>query len=119
MFINCTNHPIDEWSDEQLASAKKWGEIKEIQFPQVSPYASSEEIALLAEKLASHILNFNPDAVLIQGEMTLCFATVCNLKKYGIHAYTATSERKAVTEKDANGNTIKTSVFKFVTFREY
>lgn len=119
MLINCTNHPVGEWSAEQLTAAKKWGEIKEIPFPQVSPYATSADVDILAEQLLNEILNFHPDAAVVQGEMTLCYALVSKLKHKSIMVLAATSERKTMTEKDANGNTIKTSLFEFAAFREY
>lgn len=119
MLINCTNHPVCEWSAEQLAAAKKWGEIKDLPFPPVSPYADSAAIDTLAEQVSNEILNFHPDAAIVQGEMTLCYALVSKLKCKGIPVFAATSERKTKTELDAEGNTIKTSLFQFASFREY
>lgn len=119
MLINCTNHPVCEWSAEQLTVANKWGEIKDLPFPQVSPYATSKDVNIIAEQLSNEISNLHPDAAIVQGEMTLCYALVSKLKSKGIHVFAATSERKTIAEKDANGNTIKTSLFHFVTFREY
>lgn len=119
MIINCTNHPAGECSAEQLIAANKWGEIKEIPFPKVSPYATSTDIDIIAENLSGEILKFNPDAVVVQGEMTLCYALVNKLKCKGVIVLAATSERKTITEKGTDGSTIKTSLFQFATFREY
>ncbi len=119
MLINCTNHPVGEWSAEQLTAANKWEKIKEIPFPQVSPYATSADVDILAEQLLNKILNFHPDAAVVQGEMTLCYALVSRLKCKGIKVFAATSERKTITEKNADGSITKTSLFQFVAFREY
>ncbi|MDE5946520.1 MAG: hypothetical protein K2G63_04340 [Oscillospiraceae bacterium] len=119
MLINCTNHPVGEWSAEQLTAANKWGKIKEIPFPQVSPYATSTDIDIIAEQLSNEILKFQPDAAVVQGEMTLCYALISKLKCKGIMVLAATSERKTITEKGTDGSTIKTSLFQFAAFREY
>lgn len=119
LLINCTNHPLSEWSDGQIKAAAKWGEIKDFPFPQVSPFATSDDVNTLAESLVSQIIKFYPNAAIVQGEMTLCYALVSKLKDNGIPTFAATSERKTVVKKDNIGNTIKTSLFEFATFREY
>lgn len=119
LLINCTNHPLSEWSEGQIEAAAKWGEIKDFPFPQVSPFATSDEVDALAESMVSQIIEYHPDAAIVQGEMTLCYALVSKLKNNGIPTFAATSDRKTVVKKDSNGNTIKTSLFEFATFREY
>lgn len=119
LLINCTNHPFSEWSDGQIEAAAKWGKIKDFPFPQVSPFATSDEVDALAESLVSQIIEYHPDAAIVQGEMTLCYALVSKLKNNGIPTFAATSERKTVVKKDSSGNTIKTSLFEFAAFREY
>ncbi len=41
-FINLTNHPSTKWGADQLAAAKKYGNIVDIPFPAVDPEASSD-----------------------------------------------------------------------------
>lgn len=119
MFINCTNHRLNEWSEDQIKAASVWGDIVELPFPNVSPYASTAEIYEIADKYSEQIVSMKPDAVLVQGEMTMCFAIVNKLKTHNILTLAATSERVSDVRTDDSGNSIKTSYFRFVGFREY
>ncbi|MGN0600776.1 MAG: hypothetical protein ACI4JK_12910 [Oscillospiraceae bacterium] len=119
MFINFTNHRSELWSNEQREAAEKYGEIADIAFPTVDPSFGSEMIYALAEKYAAMICCYNPDAVLVQGEMTLCYAVVSILISKGINAVCATTERVTSTHLGHNGETVKVSEFRFVRFRSY
>lgn len=119
MFINCTNHRLDEWSENQIKASSVWGDVVELPFPDVSPYAAADEVSEIADKYTEKIVSMKPDAVLVQGEMTMCFAIVNRLKTHNILAVAATSERVSDIRTDESGNSIKTSYFKFVAFREY
>ena len=50
MLINLSNHPSSNWSGDQLDAAKKYGEIVDLQFPNISPDASSNQIAVLVNE---------------------------------------------------------------------
>lgn len=119
MFVNFTNHKSAGWSSEQLAAAEEWGEVTDLPFPNVPPEFSAEEVSRLAEEYLSEITKLKPDAVLVQGEMTLAFAVAARLKKSGVPALCATTERKTETFTESDGATVAKSVFKFVRFREY
>lgn len=119
MFINFTNHPSHLWSKKQKIEANKYGAIKDIPFPLVDPNLSKEEIIRLAELYSTQIMNYNPNAVLVQGEMTLSFQVINILKNTDIKLLCACSKRMSIDKRDINGNTIKKSIFKFIQFREY
>lgn len=119
MFINFTNHRSELWSIEQREAAEKYGEITDIAFPAVDPSFGSETIFRLAEKYAEMICSYKPDAVLVQGEMTLCYAVISILISKGINAVCATTERVTSTYLGQNGETVKKSEFSFVQFRSY
>lgn len=55
---------------------------------------------------------------MVQGEFVFTFRLVTELKKAGITAVAARTERKAI-EKVENGITKTTSEFKFAGFMEY
>ena len=44
MFVNCTNHRVEMWSQKQLEEASKYGDIVEMPFPNVSSNLSEEEV---------------------------------------------------------------------------
>jgi hypothetical protein len=120
-FINITNHPAAKWSAEQLDSAKRYGNVVDIPFPQISPTATQDEIKKMAKSLAADICGTYQigDGALVQGEMTFTYVLVHELQARGIVCFAACSER--VTEEVVNpdGTTTKRSTFKFVQFREY
>lgn len=121
IFVNFSNHPSENWSNEQINAAKRivsGGSIVDIAFPQVSGDADESEISRTANKYAKEIISLNPSAVMCQGEFGICLEVVTTLKNNGIKVLYSCSERKTV-ETVIDNRTEKTSVFKFVRFREY
>lgn len=121
IFVNFSNHPSENWSNEQISAAKRivsGGSIVDIVFPQVSGDADESEISRTADKYAKEIISLNPSAVMCQGEFGICLDVVTTLKNNGIKVLYSCSERKTV-ETVIENRTEKTSVFKFVRFREY
>ena len=121
IFVNFSNHPSENWSNEQISAAKSivsGGSIVDIAFPQVSGDADESEISRTADKYAKEIISLNPSAVMCQGEFGICLEIVTTLKNNGIKVLYSCSERKTV-ETVIENRTEKTSVFKFVRFREY
>lgn len=121
IFVNFSNHPSKNWSNEQISAAKRivsGGSIVDIAFPQVSGEADESEISRTANKYAKEIISLNPSAVMCQGEFGICLEVVTTLKNNGIKVLYSCSERKTV-ETVIENRTEKTSVFKFVRFREY
>jgi ABC-type branched-subunit amino acid transport system substrate-binding protein len=119
MFINLTNHPSSSWSQRQLDEAWKYGAIVDRAFPVIDPYMSDEDVRRTAQEIAAEVKAMNPGAVLCQGEFTLTYALVQEMKAYGITVVAACSQRCTEETSDENGNTIKNSVFRFVQFRNY
>lgn len=121
IFVNFSNHPSENWSNEQISAAKRivsGDSIVDIAFPQVSGEADESEISRTADKYAKEIISLNPSAVMCQGEFGICLEVVTTLKNNGIKVLYSCSERKTV-ETVIDNITEKTSVFKFVRFREY
>lgn len=118
MFINFTNHPSAAWSDAQLCAAQAYGEITDIPFPMVDPFADTQAVHELADKFAAQIIELAPDCVLCQGEFSLAFAVVERLKRQGLKVVVACSNRR-VSEELVDGVTRKIVEFVFCGFREY
>ena len=119
MFVNCTNHRVEFWSKKQLEEAEKYGEIVDIPFPNVSSRLTTEEVRKLAYEVVDKILKLAPEVVLCQGEFTLTYTVVTELKKHNIKVVAACSERTAEEYINEEGNNEKKSIFEFVQFREY
>ncbi len=119
MFLNLTNHPHSNWSEKQTTCAKTYGEIVDMPFPEISPYLSREGVKSLSQDYLTKIIALKPQAVLLQGEMTLTFCLTNMLINSGITVLAACSERVTSEKVDLDGRTIRLSTFEFVQFREY
>lgn len=128
MFINLSNHPSGKWSSEQHAAALALsrelnkeqypdGEIKDIQFPNIPPDASTQDVYSLAEayyqQITNNIAPLTP--MHIMGEMTFTCTLIAMLQKGGFRCVAATSQRNTIENADGS----KTIVFNFVQFRDY
>ena len=121
MLINLSNHPSDRWDESQKKAAKDFGEIIDIPFPEVSPLYDENDILNLANEYVSMIKQIATlgDSVMVQGEFSLTYSLINELKKAGYRTISACSERKSRDYKGADGQTVRESVFTFVRFREY
>lgn len=119
LFINHTNHLLCYWSAEQLNAAKRYGEPVDMGFPEIGADWDKGKVQELAAQMAEKIKEKHPAVVLCQGEFTYTHALVCLLQQAEILVLAACSKRVVQEYADAQGNTCKTSVFKFVRFREY
>ena len=119
MLINLSNHPSSLWSKQQLAAAEQYGEVVDIPFPLISPYASEEEIETLVEDYRQRVLAYEKPVVMLQGEFVFTYRLVKQLKKDGILVLASSTDRKTVENQETDGSTTKTSVFEFVGFRAY
>jgi hypothetical protein len=123
MFINFSNHRLEKWNSEQLAEAKRFGEIVDLPFPNVNPNGDENYISSLADEYVYKIVSFMQDpakdVVHIMGEFNLIYAVITKLKAQGIKCVAATSERNAEENVLENGGVKKEGVFKFCRFREY
>lgn len=110
--------PVGEKNRKQ--AAEKYGEIIDLDFPNVSPEWSEEELYQLADQECGKILDLlkgNPDsAVLCQGECALNFLIVKFLLDEGVKVVTAVTERDV--DEVRKGEVIeKRSKFVFQKFR--
>ena len=119
MFLNFSNHPVAQWSKEQLSAAGQYGEIQEMSFPNVPPDWDIGRVCSLADELFEEICALRPDAVLCQGEMTLTYQLVKRLCAAGIPVLSACSDRMTEEEQLPDGSTQKLSQFVFCGFRLY
>ena len=119
MIVNFSNHPSNRWSTEQLEAAQAYGELKDYDFPMVNPEDDEKDVEELANRCVREILEFHPDAVLVQGEFTVCYSVIRKLKERNIICLAACSAREAVEEKKEDGSVRKESIFRFCGFREY
>lgn len=118
-LINLTNHSSDKWDKDQIKEAEKYGEIKDIKFPDVDPKLSKEEVDLLAQEYNKKILDMSPSAVLCQGEYSFTFALTNMLLENNIIVLAACSERTTIEIIDCEGMTNRQSQYKFIKFRKY
>ncbi len=114
IFINLTNHPSNEWSNEQLLAAEKYGKVIDILFPNVPADAGTDDIRELCDIMVDKVMSYHPVIVLCQGEFTLAFKIINRLMDNNVMVVAACSERIAVV----NGNK-KESYFNFTQFRAY
>jgi hypothetical protein len=117
-FINISNHPMANWSKEQIAAAIEYGEGEDLAFPMIHPEANSEDIDELANEYLNTVIEMqnNYDITIhLMGESTFCFALIKKLKSIGIKVLASTTNRVIIEE----GNGKKTTQFNFVKFREY
>lgn len=119
MFVNCSNHSSGMWGKDQLQAAQAWGEIKDYPFPYAEPGDDERAIRKKAQDTVDGILDLHPDTVLCQGEYVLSYMIVRRLRKLGIVAVAACSERVVEEQQMPDGSTRKISRFSFVRFREY
>ena len=120
MFLNCSSHPSEKWSMEQrLAAETLGGEIIDYKFPIINAETSEDEIAKMADVIVARINEMHPDVVMCQGEFTLTYAVVNELKRQGIKVVAACSERLTTESQFEDGSTRKKTIFRFVRFREY
>jgi len=127
MLINLSNHPSQNWSEDQRqAAVQQYSEIIDLPFPQIDPEATAKAVQELAVEYIDKIIrmlgytdvytfDFKANAVHVMGEMTFAFNVIKLLQQRGITCVASTTERNVIAEQDGK----KTLIFKFVQFREY
>lgn len=114
-----TNHPSAAWGDEQLRAAQCFGEIQDLPFPAVPTDADEAAVEAMAESILKRIDSMQPQAVLVQGEFTLCYRIVTELKARKIPVLAACSTRCVEENVAPDGTAEKRVVFRFERFRHY
>ena len=119
VFVNLSNHPSADWSEEQKKAALAYGGIIDVPFPSVPSSCSDQAMQKHADKAVGAVAKAAYPArevtVHVMGEMTLTYRIVNKLKARGIRCLASTSDRVA----NDIGNGEKISQFHFVEFREY
>lgn len=92
-FVNFTNHPMKMWDEKQKHEAEQYGEIIDLRFPNVEAEGDEEYIEQLAGECVEKILEYQPCAVLCQGEFSLSYQVILRLKEKGIRVMAACSKR--------------------------
>lgn len=116
MLINFTNHPFETWSNLQKdAAIVTYGKVIDLPFPIVAPTADEIDIKLEAKKYLKTIIDMNPEAVHIMGEMNFTFQMVFFLLQEGIECIASTTTRDVQNLEDGT----QKSGFHFHQFRKY
>lgn len=123
MLLNFSNHPSSQWPEKQMNEAiRLFDGVIDLEFPQISPFASEEDIINLSKLYLSKIIEFKnlyPQfAVHIMGEFTFTYRMIYLLQQHNIPCYASTTERTTL-EVTENHIVKKTTIFNFVKFRKY
>lgn len=119
IFINYTNHPVKDWSEEQVSAAKKYAEeLVDIPFIVIDPDKDEDDIEKIADSELKKILKVaegHDATVHLMGEQTLSFSLIKKLQGLGVRCVASTTKREV---KDLGDNKREVT-FRFVKFREY
>ena len=124
LFINLSNHPSQKWSPKQIERALEIVDncpIVDMQFPDIDPEMTTNEVQDLASDYIDKILDLLDDyecdncIVHIMGEMTFTYALVNKLKAEGYTCVASTSWRDVEIMPDGS----KQVKFHFCRFRKY
>lgn len=123
MLINFSNHPIEKWSIEQRETALMlYGEIVDLQFPQINPAATLEEVKNVVADFAARVITLfknrktdTSNVIHLMGEYTFTYQFAKEMEKLQMQCVASTTER--IVSENPDGS--KTTVFMFVKFRPY
>lgn len=116
MLLNLSNHPSSQWSQAQLVAAKVYGDVIDIPFPSIDPYASEADIAVLVEDffhLVKSMGGVEDLTIHLMGEFSFTYALLCRLRQDGYNCIVSTSARNVIMKEG-----IKEVIFEFVRFRK-
>lgn len=122
MLINLSNHPSDNWPENQLELSRSlFGQVVDVPFPHIDPAATTSQVrqmaALAAEKAMEMLSTANQNeehAIHVMGELTFCYNFVDLMRGKNTRCLASTTHR--VVEETEKG---KLSKFVFVGFRNY
>ena len=116
MLLNLSNHPSSQWSKAQRVAAEEYGDIIDLPFPAIDPWASEADIAVLADSLFQQIKSMGGVedlTVHLMGEFSFTYALLCRLRQEGYDCVVSTSDRNVVMREG-----VKEVIFNFVRFRK-
>ena len=119
MFINLSNHPVSGWMQEQIETAREYGDIIDLPFPVISPFADSEEIDRLVDDYYHQVMTFGEPTVMLMGEFVFTYRLTQKLKTAGLRVVASCTERHTEEKPQSDGTIKKVSAYRFVRFREY
>ena len=118
LFINLSNHPSSTWTEEQLKAAETYGEVVDMEFPDVDANATEEQVNRLAEEYLKMILGKGaPKDIMvhIMGEQSFCYALISLLQKNGVRCVASCTRRDVYLNEKGEA----VHPFHFIQFREY
>lgn len=122
LLVNLSNHPIANWTKDQLNSAKEsWTHIADLEggMPVIPSDYDYDQVEKQAIDIAERALKQGATAAYVAGEYNLTYSLINQLKMREIECYNATTERYAC-EIESNEESIKmTHEFKFGQWRKY
>lgn len=116
-LLNISNHTYETWGEQQKQVAiKLFGKVVDLEFPNIPPTYTEEQIAELAQEYKEKIKKEYKGcaAIHIMGEFNFTFYFV-NLIKNEIDCYASTTERRVEILSDNS----RKLYFDFVQFRKY
>lgn len=117
MLLNLSNHPSANWPEEQRKAAIPYGEIIDLPFPVVDPFASESAIAELSSQYVEKIRSYGPPAdvtIHLMGEFCFTYNLLHALRELGYTCVASTTTRKVMFEEG-----VKKVLFEFCLFRKY
>lgn len=119
MFVNLSNHSSEYWNDNQIAAAKRYGKIVDIQFPVIDASGDENYINDLVAEWYNRIIELAADGeeelvVHIMGESCFTYLLVSRLLSANIRCVASTTNRDVVYNDGK-----KEVIFDFIRFREY
>lgn len=119
IFINLSNHPSSGLSAEQTNAAQKYGEIRDVKFPNVPSDAFGAEVEAIVMETFAKAMAEQPAAVMCAGEPVVCFKLVEMFKASDVTVLAAVTDRVSEEIQNPDGTTTKVSKFCFKGFREF
>ena len=114
VFVNFSNHPSVKWDKDQMEAAVQYGRVVDIAFPLVDENDDEEKIKKIGDEYLGKIMQYDVAAVMLQGEFTLSYYVINELRKRKITVLAACTKRETYMDGD-----MKISIFKFKRFRAY
>lgn len=122
LLINLSNHPISEWSEQQLVASNEYGRCLDFPFPRVDPQDSIDRIVYQSSQVVERVLNIIEKeqaqgftTIHVMGEMTMTMALVQSFQRRNIECIASTANRFSKLVEPGK----KLITFKFVRFRTF
>lgn len=122
-FVNLSNHPIASWPPGQLDAARAEGLGEPCDWPggmpDVAADSDTETVVRLARTLVAEVIASGARAAFVATDYALTYALVSELQRAGVRCFSAATRRESLEHRASDGSVEKTSIFRFVRWREY